>query len=975
MDSRFTKIIAVIAACSAFLLPCVSYAAIAAPWNATSTDKGYISPTAINGNLPGIIINAASSTFTNLLSGLVGNKNGSIYSFASSSLFGYTPLNPTRLLTINGTTKQLTSSAGAQDLSADRTWTLSLPSYVQFPGDFIATNATTTNATTTGNTYLTGITASRPLYVDSTGLITSGGTGTNGNCVKWLANNTFGDAGSACGSAGGASTDFTYTTNYGIAAAATSSNALWGQASIFGSSTSATVPALSASNTSGPAAVFGPGLVGISSTSPGFGLSVNNTDNLKTGYFYNPTPTTGKTQLTLRAGAGNLTTGTTDGVLQVLNSAGTLLMFVRADGVTGSQSFDTQDDSTAFFSQNNDSFSHPGLNFGMGSGLYWSGATQWWSGAKDLGLSRLAGGVLAVGNGVANNIGATVVASNLGLGTTTPFAQLSVIATSTNGVGAPRMLIAIASSTGGTATTTLFSLSNIGTLFVNSLATGFVQSTNGTLSSAALTSGQITTALGFTPFGGTNPLPVANGGTNDTSLTGDQILYTNHAGSQILSTASSTLFSPTTAGFVWAYENGAWGAFATSTVAGDGIGDPFTHPLSGLSATTSQMLIGTSTASNYQLTLATSSAPQLALSAGAGVAQWFLRAEPGGGLSIGTTTVAGNATTTQDALSISGSGPPIFSVGSSSPFATVSIFTGGDYASHAASTLFAIGSSTAGTATSTLVLVNSAGQVGIGTTSPTNQLEVSGTGYIHSKTASVFPILQVVNDNSNASQDTIFAQDFTNFAYAGNVLHAKINNSSDTGRGLFVENAGTGTTTQLLNTGTGKSFEIDDQANDTSPFIIDAAGLVGIGTTSPIAALVSVAASTTAGTTANGYSGTVAIIAGFENTVVKLFQVIDQWGHRITGGDVPVLTSCGTSPSFVGAANDNAMTIQVGSVAATGCTATFAHAWPAAPTCTLSNRSMSVVNALTYTVSTTAIVLSQTGLTSAIIDIQCTGTQ
>lgn len=52
-------------------------------------------------------------------------------------------------LTIAGTANQITSSAGAQDLSTNRTWILSLPSHVIFPGNFQATNATTTNATTT----------------------------------------------------------------------------------------------------------------------------------------------------------------------------------------------------------------------------------------------------------------------------------------------------------------------------------------------------------------------------------------------------------------------------------------------------------------------------------------------------------------------------------------------------------------------------------------------------------------------------------------------------------------------------------------------------------------------------------------------------------------------------------------------------------------------------------------------------------
>lgn len=39
----------------------------------------------------------------------------------------------TRALTIAGTSNQIASSAGAQDLSADRTWTLSLPNLVIFP--------------------------------------------------------------------------------------------------------------------------------------------------------------------------------------------------------------------------------------------------------------------------------------------------------------------------------------------------------------------------------------------------------------------------------------------------------------------------------------------------------------------------------------------------------------------------------------------------------------------------------------------------------------------------------------------------------------------------------------------------------------------------------------------------------------------------------------------------------------------------
>lgn len=55
----------------------------------------------------------------------------------------------TRTLTIAGTANQITSSAGAQDLSTDRTVTLSIPNYFSI-ADIKATNSTTTNATTTG---------------------------------------------------------------------------------------------------------------------------------------------------------------------------------------------------------------------------------------------------------------------------------------------------------------------------------------------------------------------------------------------------------------------------------------------------------------------------------------------------------------------------------------------------------------------------------------------------------------------------------------------------------------------------------------------------------------------------------------------------------------------------------------------------------------------------------------------------------
>jgi hypothetical protein len=87
-----------------------------------------------------------------------------VWTEAENTAAAYAP--QSRALTIAGTANQITSSAGAQSLASDRTWTLSLPSYVVFPGSFRTTNSTTTNATTTA--------------LDITGLLTFDGiTGTS----------------------------------------------------------------------------------------------------------------------------------------------------------------------------------------------------------------------------------------------------------------------------------------------------------------------------------------------------------------------------------------------------------------------------------------------------------------------------------------------------------------------------------------------------------------------------------------------------------------------------------------------------------------------------------------------------------------------------------------------------------------------------------------------------------------------------
>jgi len=129
------------------------------------------STAAVIGNIPYF---SGANTFANIATGTVSSSGGitttaSRYvlngalsiscDVASGSIPGclsaadWTTFNnkvsTSRALTVAGTASQITSSAGAQDLSADRTWTLSLPNHVIFPSSFQVTRATTTHATTT----------------------------------------------------------------------------------------------------------------------------------------------------------------------------------------------------------------------------------------------------------------------------------------------------------------------------------------------------------------------------------------------------------------------------------------------------------------------------------------------------------------------------------------------------------------------------------------------------------------------------------------------------------------------------------------------------------------------------------------------------------------------------------------------------------------------------------------------------------
>lgn len=225
-------------------------------------------------------------------------------------------------------------------------------------------------------------------------------------------------------------------------------------------------------------------------------------------------------------------------------------------------------------------------------------------------------------------------------------------------------------------------------------------------------------------------------------------------------------------------------------------------------------------------------------------------------------------------------------------------------------------------ATSTIFLGTN-GQLGIGTTTPQRQLDLAGPGNIRDQ--------QLIEDTNGT----------TNAHYIGfNSVNGALN--------IDQANDAIATTT------------IANFATSTVSWLnILSGGQASIGTTTPYAALGVLTS-----------SATQVPFALSTTTGSDIFRV-DAFGHVSVPGPSPTLSSCGTTPTVVG--SDSAFEITVGSVAATGCTATFAHAFSVAPVCTVTNQTVSVANAMTYTVSASAVVISQTGLTSDKVDVICTG--
>src|SRR3989338_3934960 len=223
--------------------------------------RGGTGSTTLTGILKGGGVGGIQSAVagTDYVANVTGDWTGTLDGVDGS---GY--VQTSRSLTVAGTANQITSSAGAQDLSSNRTWTLSLPNHVIFPSSFQASSASTTNATSTN--------------MDITGLLTFNsvtGDGWTDFCSTITGSSDLCDSNDAIGSGALA---WTPTTNFGQLANSTSTQ-VWLRGSPIALSASSTSIFEYASTTqltvSGTTLLANSsGSVGIASTSPWGLLSV-----------------------------------------------------------------------------------------------------------------------------------------------------------------------------------------------------------------------------------------------------------------------------------------------------------------------------------------------------------------------------------------------------------------------------------------------------------------------------------------------------------------------------------------------------------------------------------------------------------------------------------------------------------------------------------------------------------------------------
>ena len=130
-------------------------------------------------------------------------------------------------------------------------------------------------------------------------------------------------------------------------------------------------------------------------------------------------------------------------------------------------------------------------------------------------------------------------------------------------------------------------------------------------------------------------------------------------------------------------------------------------------------------------------------------------------------------------------------------------------------------------------VINAAGNIGIGTTASSNLVNIGSTGQATFSTAG----LLTITNNTASTQDLINASG--SGLSTGNGIDISSSNSGQTAPLALFTQSGASFAGDLLTatmsgaSATGKVVRFNDTSNDSTPFVIDTNGNVGIGTTTP----------------------------------------------------------------------------------------------------------------------------------------------
>ncbi|MBI3442636.1 MAG: hypothetical protein HY007_02630 [Candidatus Sungbacteria bacterium] len=266
----------------------------------------------------------------------------------------------------------------------------------------------------------------------------------------------------------------------------------------------------------------------------------------------------------------------------------------------------------------------------------------------------------------------------------------------------------------------------------------------------------------------------------------------------------------------------------------------------------------------------------------------------------------------------------------------------------ATSTLNVTGLTTLGNASTTQIgstgsayFGTTSGNVGVGTTTPSQLFSVHGNSYI----SGTLYLGAAVTATSTLN--------VTGLTTLGNASTTQIGSTGSAYFGTTSGSVGVGTTSpwglSAIEQGTETySFVVSNNGSSTPALSVNGVngnGKIGVGTTTPYAGF-SIQSNLDALNTDAFVVATSSRAAVFG---------IDNDGHRFTSGPAPALSSCGTSPSVVG--SDGGGTVTNGTSGGGACTLTFAKAFRATPYCNVNTGANTASSSVT-SISTSAVTFS-----------------